>query len=139
MSPAYNSQLVSNSPLQSIGQDAVVPVLVFSAETPVAGEASLAVAIQPRTASGGPAFVTVQLECPLGIGSGAFQVQDADVDAASAYDSINFGGASPGSIATGNLNASGTGRVELQVAAKFLRILCTTAPSNPVTVRVSLK
>jgi hypothetical protein len=138
MSPAYNSQLVSNSPLQSIGQDAVVPVLVFSAETPVAGEASLAVAIQPRTASGGPAFVTVQLECPLGISTGSFQVQDADVDVATAYDSISFGGASPGVIATGNLNASGTGRVELQVEGRFLRLLCIVAPANPVTARILL-
>lgn len=140
--PLYNSQAVANSPLQSIspGDPPSVAPLLFNAETPAAGQKSIAVAIVPRLPfGGGPATLTIQLECPLGIGSGVFQVQDADVDNDASYDSINFGGATPGQITSTSVNASGTARVELTTAARFARVACITAPSNPVTVRVGQK
>lgn len=140
--PAYNSQATSNSPLQSVSPSdppGVAPLL-FNAETPASGTASIAVAIAPRAPfGGGTPTVTVQLECPLGIGSGVFQIQDADVDSAADYTSINFNSATPGQITTASVNASGVARVELLVAARFLRVLCVTVPGNPVTVRVGQK
>jgi hypothetical protein len=134
MSPLYNSQTISNSPLLMIALGDPNGVDLFLAETPSAGQASLAVAIQPRTASSGPTTVSLVFECPGGIGSGVFQIQDADEDEAAGYDSINFGGATPGTVASANMNASGVARVELQVAARFLRVLCTTAPGAATTV-----
>lgn len=134
MSPAYNSQVATNSPLVAITHDQVVPVTLFSAETPVAGEASLAAAVMPRAQSGGLTPVAFRFSCPAGIGAGVFQIQDADVDAAAEYDSINFGGASPGVVNAAAMNASGVTRVELLIRGKFVRVLCTTAPSNPITV-----
>lgn len=134
--PLYNSQAATNSQLQSVFPSSPIPAIVFNAETPANGQKSLAVAIHPRP-DGGPRTVSVQLECPAGIGAGVFQIQDSDVDTDGDYDSLAFGGANPGQIVAANLNASGVGRVELQVQAKFLRILCVTAPGNPVTVRIS--
>jgi hypothetical protein len=135
MSPLYNSQVTSNSPLQMIAPGDPASVNLFNVETPVAGQSSIAVAIQPRTASSGPTTVSLEFSCPGGIGAGVFQIQDADVDADANYTSINFGGNSPGTIATANMNASGVTRVELQTAARFLRVKCTTAPGAAITVR----
>jgi len=136
MSPAYNSQAVYNGQLQAVFQGQPNPAVVLNNETPAAGQASLAVAIAAPTPSGYLSSVPVQFECPLGIGAGVFQIQDSDVDVAADYTSINFGGATPGQITSGSVNANGVARVELVVKARFLRILCVTAPSNPVTVRI---
>jgi hypothetical protein len=136
MSPAYGSQVTSNSPLQAVTPDQVVPATLFSAETPVAAEASLAVALMPRTPTGQLTPVAVRFSCPGGVGAGVFQIQTADFDAAAEYVSEPFNGASPGTVAAANFNANGVARVELIVRARFLRVLCTTAPSNPVTVTV---
>jgi hypothetical protein len=136
MSPLYNSQVATNSPLGMVAPGDPASQLLFNNETPVAGQASIAFAIQPRTISGGLTELSFQLECPNGLGAGVFQLQDADVDAAANYDSINFGGATPGQISLANLNASGVGRVELQTAARFVRALCITAPGAAVTLRV---
>lgn len=135
--PAYGSQLASNSPLLALDAGQAVPVVLLNAETPVAGAASLACTIPARTASGGLQPVAVRFSCPLGIGAGVFQIQDADVDAAAEYGSIGFNGATPGTVASANFIApSTTARVELVLRAKFLRVLCVTAPGNPVTVTV---
>jgi len=132
--PLYGSQATTNSPLQAVRDDQVVPVTFFSAETPAAGQASIAAGLMPATPDGQLGPVAFRFSCPLGIGAGVFQIQDADVDAAGEYDSISFGGASPGTVASANMNASGVARVELILRARFVRILCVTAPSNPVTV-----
>lgn len=133
--PAYNSQALAGGNLQSIspGQGTAV---VFNAETPASGVASVACAIQAHSVSSGPQLVSVQFECPGGIGSGVFQIQDASEDVAADYCSINFNSATPGQVVTGNMNASGVARVELQVAARFLRILCVTTPGAAITVRI---
>lgn len=137
MSPLYNSQAVAGGQLQSIWPGSPVDALLFSAETPATGAASLAVAITPKTASGGQQTVSIQFECPAaGIGAGVFQIQASDLDAAANYTSINFGGATPGQVVNASLNASGVARVELQTAARFLRVLCVTTPGVNVTVRV---
>lgn len=135
MSPAYNSQALSGGNLQSIapGQGTAV---VWSAETPLSGVASIACVIRAKDVSGGPQLISVQLECPGGIGSGVFQIQDAGEDAAGDYCSINFGGATPGQITSASVNASGVARVELQVACRFVRLLCVTTPGAAVTVRI---
>ena len=133
--PAYGSQATSGGQLTIIAPGDPASVNLFSAEIPVAGAASIAVAIAPKTASGGQQTVSLEFSCPGGIGAGVFQIQDADVDAAANYCSINFGGATPGTIATANMNASGVSRVELITAARFLRVLCTTAPGAAITVR----
>jgi len=138
MSPAYAayaSQLTSNSPLGSIMPGEPASQLLFNNETPGSGTASIAVAIAQRPYTNGPTAVSLQFECPGGIGSGVFQIQDADFDVAGDYTSIGFGGANPGTVATGNMNASGVARVELLVSARFLRVLCVTAPGTPITVR----
>lgn len=137
--PAYGSQTTTNSPLQSAGPGDVNEVLAFNAETPGSGTASIAVPLATRPFSNAPVGVSVQLECPSGIGAGVFQIQDADNDVAGDYASMNFGGSSPGQITSTTVNASGTGRAELLVTGRFLRILCVTAPGNPVTVRVRQK
>jgi hypothetical protein len=137
--PAYGSQLTSNSPLVAVTPDQTVPATLLNAETPAAGAASIAVALMARTANAeGLRAVAVRFSCPLGIGAGVFQIQDADfVDAAGAdFDSINFGGATPGVVNSSVMNASGVSRVELLLRGRFLRVLCTTAPSNPITVTV---
>jgi hypothetical protein len=136
MSPAYGSQITSNSPLVSVTRDQIVPAVLLSAETPPANAASLAVALMPTTPTGQLTPVSVRFSCPLGLGAGMFQIQTADFDAAAEYTSENFNGGTPGTVAAANLNASGVGRVELIIRAKFLRVLCTTAPTNPVTVTV---
>ena len=136
MSPAYGSQAATNSPLQAVMPDQLVPVAVFSAETPASGEASLAVALAPHGGPGQLTPVSVQFSCPLGIGAGVFQIQDADNDVAADYCSINFGSGTPGQVTSTNVNASGVARVELIVRGRFLRVLCVTAPSNPITVTV---
>jgi hypothetical protein len=136
--PLFNSQLTSNSPLQMIAPGDPAGVVLFNAETPANGQASIAVAIQPRTASSGPTTVSLQFECPLGLGAGVFQIQDSDgptLTEASNFTSINFGGGTPGQVVLANMNASGVSRVELQTAARGLRVLCVTAPGNPITVR----
>lgn len=134
--PAYNSQAVSNSPLQMIAKGDPASVLLFNAETPATGAASIAVALQPSNVGSGGTAVSIQLECTGGIGSGVFQIQDSDVDVAADYTSINFGGATPGVINSSTVNASGVARIELTVVARFLRVLCTTTPGAAVTVRV---
>lgn len=136
MSPAYNSQAASNSPLQSVARDQAVPATLLNAETPANGVASLAVALMPATASGQLTPVAVRFSCALGMGAGVFQIQDADFDAAAEYDSIGFNSANPGQVTSSNFNASGTARVELLVRGRFLRVLCVTSPSNPITVTV---
>jgi hypothetical protein len=139
MSPLYNSQVLTNTPLQSVGKgDAVLPLL-FSAETPLAGQASLAVALQPSTVSSGPEQFAIELRCPGGIGAGVFQIQDADTYDATGtnFTSINFNGLVPGQIDSTSVNASGTARVELTARARFVRLLCVTAPGAAVTVTVS--
>jgi hypothetical protein len=134
--PPYNSQTTSNSPLQAVTPDQVVPAVLLSAEVPVAGTSSLACALMPRTPTGQLTPVAVRFSCPLGIGPGVFQIQDADFDADAEYDSISFNGANPGTVASAQLNAAGVGRVELLVRARFLRVKCITAPSNAITVTV---
>jgi hypothetical protein len=132
--PAYGSQAATNSPLTAIRDDQVAPVTFFSAEVPVAGQASIAAALMPATPDAQLAPVAFRFSCPLGIGAGVFQIQDADVDAAPEYDSISFGGGSPGQITSASMNASGVARVELILRSRFVRILCVTAPSNAITV-----
>lgn len=134
--PPYGSQAISNSQLQAVMPDQVVPAVLLSAEIPGVGAASLACALASRMASGQLTPVSVRFSCPLGIGAGVFQVQDADFDAAAEYTSIPFGGATPGVVNAASMNAGGVARVELIVRARFLRVLCTTAPGNPVTVTV---
>jgi hypothetical protein len=134
--PAYGSQAVTNSPLQAVMPEQTVPVTLLNAETPVAGTASIACALAGRKPESGLTPVALRFSCPLGIGAGVFQVQDADFDAASEYDSIGFGGANPGQVTSAGLNANGVGRVELSIRGRFLRVLCVTAPSNPITVTV---
>lgn len=141
--PLYGSQATSNSPLVAAAIDQAVPVTLLNAETPVAGAASLACALPARSASGGLQPVAVRFSCPLGFGAGVFQIQDADIDAAVEYTSIGFNGANPGTVTSGSFNGSGAGgagsgvaRVELLLRGKFLRVLCVTAPGNPVTVTV---
>jgi len=51
--PAYNSQAVRNSPLESIGPKDAAPAILLNAEMPAAAQASLAVAIRPSTLSSG--------------------------------------------------------------------------------------
>jgi hypothetical protein len=133
--PVYGSQTTTNSPLGSIMPGDKDSQLLFNNEIPGSGQASIAVAIAPRPFSNGPASVSLQFECPGGIGSGVFQIQDADVDAAANYTSIGFGGANPGTVASANMNTSGVARVELIVSGRFLRVLCTTAPGAAITVR----
>jgi hypothetical protein len=134
--PPYGSQTTSNTPLGSIMPGDKDGQLLFNNEIPSSAQASLAVAIAQRPLPNGPASVSVQFECPGGIGSGVFQIQDADLDVAGDYTSIGFGGANPGTVATANMNASGVARVELLVSARFLRVLCATAPGAAITVRV---
>lgn len=135
MSPLYNSQALGGGQLASAWPGMPVDILLFNGETPAAGQASIAFALTPKTASAGPQTVSLQFECPGGIGSGVFQIQDADNDVAADYCSINFGGASPGVVNSTTVNASGTARVELQTAARFVRVLCVTAPGAAITVR----
>lgn len=136
--PAYGSQATSNSQLQCISGEDVLPVTLLNAETPIALQASIAVAIKPKTASGGPMRVSVVFKCPGGMGAGVFQIQEADQDlSALDYTSINFGGATPGTVVAGSFNAGGTAKVTLDIRARFLRVLCTTAPGAAVTVQVS--
>jgi hypothetical protein len=113
-----------------------VPAIVLNAETPAAGAKSIAVALQSRLPNAPLKPVAVQLECPLGLGAGVFQIQDSDVDTDADFTSIAFGGAQPGQITIASVNANGVARVELVLQARFLRILCVTAPGNPVTIRV---
>ena len=134
--PAYNSQKISNSPLVAVMPDQIVPVTLLNAETPANGQASLACALAGRTPASQLTPVAVSFSCPLGLGAGVFQIQDADFDADAEYTSINFNGATPGVVNAAAQNAGGTARVELIIRARFLRVLCITAPSNPVTVTV---
>lgn len=134
--PAYGSQVTSNSPLQAVMPDQVVPATLLNAEIPGNGVASLACALAPRTPHGQLTPVAIRFSCPLGIGAGVFQVQDADFDADGEYDSIGFGGAQPGVVNSTSVNASGVARAELLIRGKFLRVLCVTAPSNVITVTV---
>lgn len=136
MSPAYNSQTLSNSPLQAVMPDQVVPAVLLNAETPAGGTASLSCALASRTPSSQLTPVAVRFSCPLGIGAGVFQIQDADFDADAEYGSIGFGGASPGVVNSTSVNAGGVARVELIIRGRFLRVLCVTAPTNPITVTV---
>lgn len=134
--PLYGSQAATNSPLQAVTPDQVVPATLFNAETPQATQASLSCALMTRGPLGQLTPVAIRFSCPLGMGAGVFQIQDADFDAAAEFDSIAFGGATPGTVAAANMNASGVARVELIIRGRFVRVLCTTAPSNPVTVTV---
>lgn len=138
MSPLYNSQVVAGGQLPSAWPGSPVDILLFNGETPTAGQASIAFAITPKTASGGQQTLSFQFECPGGIGSGVFQIQDSDGPPSATgaeFNSINFGGATPGVVNSSTVNASGTARVELQTAARFARVLCITAPGAAITVR----
>jgi hypothetical protein len=135
--PAYGTQ--GPFGLTSVQSGDVKPTVLFNAEIPaagLAGVASVAVALAPIV-GGGAKQVSVQFECPGGIGAGVFQIQDADIDAAANYDSIPFGGSNPGQVAAANMNASGVARVELSVLGNFLRVLCVTQPGAAITVRVN--
>ena len=143
MSPLYNSQLVANTPLQAVMPDQIIPATLLNAETPAAGQASLACALASRGPEGQLTPVALRFSCPLGIGGGVFEIQTADVDADAEYTAVAFGGATPGTVASANFAGGGssaagtsTARVELLVRARFLRVVCTTAPAQPVTVTV---
>lgn len=139
--PAYNSQALSNTMLQAVAMEDPAPAIILSAETPAANAASLAVAIRPNTMSGGPRNISVQFDCPLGIGAGVFQVQESDVYTVSGveFTSVNFGGAAPGLVnGAAFITPGGTSaKVTLQLRARFVRVLCITPPTNPVTAKVS--
>lgn len=134
--PPYGSQLVSNTPLQSVGADQVVPATLFNNESPILGQKSLACALQSKSPMGEDfQNISVRVSCPLGIGTTTIQVQTADFDADGEY--TNEGTA----IAPADFNGVagfGVARKQLQITrSRFLRVLIATAnPSNPITVTV---
>lgn len=82
-------------------------------------------------------FFSVEVAFDAAPGAFTIQVQTADTDTDASYVSEGFGGANPGTITT--VNAGFTARVELQVKAKFARILMVLQSANnqKLTAKIS--
>lgn len=104
--------------------------LAWAAETPLVATASQAFGINPGGTPFGSSAQSVSVEVFFNAAPGTFsiQIQTADTDVDSAYQSEAFGGNTPGVI---NAATNNYARVELSpIKAKFIRLLMATAPSN---------
>lgn len=143
--PSYNSQTVSNSPLQSLQAGSPIGVNVWNAETkagltspPVLAPYSLAVAL-PMQPGGTQKRISIEITFSADPGAFAIEVQTADTYNAtgSLFQSEDFGGASPGQITAVNATFF-TARVELAVDANFVRLRMATPPANTVTCTANI-
>lgn len=139
MSPAYNSQAATNSPLYSLSHGIPGGVALWNGDTQAqvtANPFSLAAHIPHAPYTGGQKKISVELSFSGAPGAFSVQVQTADTDQTAvpgqAYNSEGFGGASPGVINA--VNANNYARVELLVDAEFVRLYMATPPANNVSV-----
>jgi hypothetical protein len=139
--PAYNSQLVSNSPLVSAGRQDIAPVYCFKNESPLAGEASIAVPIVADDQHSGQRDVSFTFESLLGVGAGVYEIWESDDDTKglAGYSVVAFGGASPGQVVAASFITAGglSAKVTLQLRTRFVLVYCVIASANPISVGVS--
>jgi len=107
-------------------------VTVWSAETPLTGTKSQAVALDPGRFEG-EQRISVEVVYSADPGAGAVDLQTADTDAEANY--VTEVGAT---IPYANLNASFVGRQEFAVKARFARLLMTLQATNAVTVTAKI-
>ena len=131
--PAYNSQVISNSPLRQLFPGETYQL--FNAEIPALGTASIAVCITEKEGRDLPGL---SFEFIFAAAPGAFSyvIQGADTDQASAY--FNEGGGVVNAVA---VMPDGTSRARVELKpwmAKFCRIFITAANANGVAVIVNV-
>ena len=133
--PAYNSQAVSNSPLTQLfpGDTGVL----FNAEKPITGSASIAFCITPLTERE-VRGISVELIFPAAPGAFNYQIQSADT-----YDATGSafftGGTS--TIVAGTVEPDGTTRARVELSpwiGKFVRLLVNQANANNVAVTANV-
>lgn len=133
MSPLYNSQVATNSPLHAIYPGDTFPL--FSAESPLTGQASIQVPIGElwqRRVTG----ISVEIIFSANPGAFNFQIQGADTDNPAAYFTEGSG-----TVNQSTAMADGTFRARVELSpwvAKFMRLLINTQTANAVTVSANV-
>lgn len=133
MSPLYNSQVTTNSPLVAIypGDTATL----FNAETPLSGQNSIAVAVAsgPQRVLRGLAFEFV---FPAAPGVFNYRIQGSDTDVDSSYFTEGSG-----TVTAVTVEADGTSRARVELSpwvAKFVRLNINVQNANGVAVTVKV-
>ena|ERR1700722_987107 len=106
--------------------------VVWSAETPLTGTKSQAVALDPGRLEG-EQRISIEVAYSADPGAGTVDLQTADTDTDAAY--VTEVGAT---IPYANLNGSFYGRQEFAVKARFARLLMTLQASNAGTVTAKI-
>lgn len=133
MSPLYNSQVITNSPMVTIkpGDTATL----FNAETPLSGQNSIAVNVAsgPDRVLRGLAFEFVFAAAP---GAFNYRIQGSDTDADSSYFTPGTG-----TVTAVTVEADGTSRARVELSpwvAKFARVNINAQNANGVAVTVKV-
>lgn len=105
--------------------------MVINGETLSNGSKSSAVQIIPSVA-GGLSSISVEFQFSSAPGAFSLGIQAADTDNDNSYVSIGFGGATPGSVTSGQFS-----RVDLQLAASFVRVIVTTNGGVNLTAKIT--
>lgn len=101
--PLYNSQVISNSPVQALQPGDALGVTLWNNEQPVAGQLSQQVAVA-RKDNGQSANISLEFTFPSDPGAFEFDIMDSDTDAIDNYNIIP---------AVGQVNNAATGRREV--------------------------
>lgn len=133
--PLYNSQLISNSPLNALYPGDTIAL--FNNETPLNNQASIMVAIAPKEGREFPG-VAVEFIWPADPGAFNFRIQGADTDTDAAY--FTEGAGTVVSPATGpQSDGSFRARVELKPwLAKFCRVKVFIQSANGIAGTVNV-
>lgn len=129
MSPLYNSQATSNSPLVFIYPGDTYTL--FNAESPLTGQSSIAVYISnsaEREVNG----LALELVFSANPGTFNFRIQGSDSDADSSYFTEGAG-----TVTTATQEADGTYRMRVELSpwvTKFMRLNINMQTQNNVTV-----
>lgn len=133
MSPLYNSQAVSNSPLHCLFPGDTLAL--FNAEKPATGQSSVAVAIAPKEGRGGLALA-FEFIFPAAPGAFNYQIQGADTDTNGSYFTEGSGTVN---AVTAESDGTFRARVELHPwQAKFARVAIAQQNANGVAVTINV-
>lgn len=133
--PLYNSQVISNSPLNCLYPGDTIAL--FNNETPQNNQASIAVAIAPKEGRDLPGL-SFDFTWPADPGAFNFRIQGANIDTDAAY--LTEGSGTVVSPATGpQSDGSFISRVELKPwLAKFVRVKVFIQSANAVAGTVNV-
>jgi hypothetical protein len=138
---SYNQNLVTNSPCPALGSGIPGGQALWNAETRAfvtANPKSQQANIPKMPWTRGPVKIAIELSFSADPGAFTVQIQTASTDQDKFYYPEPFNGQTPGQLTELSLNAQFVARVELDVAADFVRGNMVVAPTNNVTTTMSV-